>query len=195
MTLDTAGADTASQAGLSPLDPVTLVIRRRVTPGHEAEYEVLISEMISRLTRWPGHRGTGVIRPASPQGEYHIVVRFDDARQAADWETSAERAEWLTRLAPHLVGEATFEQQPGLEFWFTPPGSPVLRQPRRWKMMLVTLLALYPTSLLINVLVGPALAHLPLALRAFLQAMLVVPIMTYLVMPFATRAFRAWLKP
>jgi len=195
MTLGTAGTDHASQAGTPSLDPVTLVIRRRVRPGHEAEYEALISEMTTRLARWPGHRGTGVIRPASPQGEYHMVVRFDDARQAADWETSAERTEWLTRLAPHLVGEATFEQQPGLEFWFTPPGSPVLRQPRRWKMLVVTLLALYPTSLLINVLLGPSLAHLPLALRAFLQALLVVSIMTYLVMPFATRAFRAWLKP
>ena len=103
-------------------------------------------------------------------------------------------AAWIADITPILDGESTLEQQPGLEFWFTPPGSPSLAQPRRWKMMVVTLLALYPTSLLIGVLVGPSLAHLPLALRAFLQALLVVPAMTYLIMPLATRAFRVWLK-
>ena len=148
----------------------------------------------ARWQGWPGHLGTGVVRPVPGQREYTLVVRFADAANAASWEASVQRAAWIAQITPVLDGESTLEQQPGLEFWFTPPGSPSLAQPRRWKMMVVTLLALYPTSLLISVLVGPSLAHLPLALRAFLQALLVVSAMTYLVMPQATRAFRGWLK-
>ena len=175
-------------------DPVSLVVRRQVLPGHEAAFEELIGELIRLLSAWPGHRGTGVIRPPPGQAEYLMVVRFDDVGHAAAWQASAQRQAWLDRLTPHLQGETSIEQQPGLEFWFTPPGSPVLAQPRRWKMLVVTLLALYPTSLLITLLVGPALAQLPLWVRAFLQAALVVSLMTYLIMPVATRAFRRWLK-
>ena len=176
-------------------DPVTLVVRRRIRPAQEAAFESLVSGVSETLLRWPGHLGTGVVRPAPGQHEYTMVVRFADVANAASWEDSPERAEWLRRIAPLVDGESTLEQQPGLEFWFTPPGSPVLAQPRRWKMLVVTLLALYPTSLLLTVLIGPALAHLPLALRALLQAVLVVSLMTYLIMPVATRGFRRWLRP
>ena len=180
--------------GSQPRDPVTLVVRRRVRPGQEAAFETLVSSVSSMLAGWPGHLGTGVVRPVPGQREYTLVVRFADAANAASWEESVQRADWIAQITPILDGESTLEQQPGLEFWFTPPGSPSLAQPRRWKMMTVTLLALYPTSLLISVLVGPSLAHLPLALRSFLQALLVVSAMTYLIMPQATRAFRGWLK-
>ncbi|WP_424951771.1 antibiotic biosynthesis monooxygenase [Deinococcus sp.] len=182
-------------SGPSTRDPVTLVVRRRVLPGQEAAFETLVGGIQSTLARWPGHLGTGVVRPVPGQHEYTMVVRFGDAANAASWEDSPERAKWIARVAPLLGGEAEMEQQPGLEFWFTPPGSPSLAQPRRWKMMVVTLLALYPTSLLIALLVGPALAHLPLPLRSFLQVLLIVPLMTYAVMPVATRGFRRWLRP
>jgi uncharacterized protein len=179
----------------APQDPVTLVVRRRVRPGQEAAFESLVSGVTQTLAGWPGHLGTGVVRPVPGQREYTLVVRFADAANAASWEESSERAAWIAEITPILDGESSLEQQPGLEFWFTPPGSPTLSQPRRWKMLLVTLLALYPTSLLITVLIGPALAQLPLALRALVQAALVVSLMTYLIMPVATRAFRRWLRP
>jgi uncharacterized protein len=178
----------------APRDPVTLVVRRRVREGQQAAFETLVGSVTEVLARWPGHLGTGVIRPAPGQREYTLVVRFDHATHAAAWEDSPERAAWLQAVTPLLDGEALLEQQPGLEFWFTPPGSPLLRQPRRWKMAVVTVLALYPTTLSIGVLVGPALAELPLWLRALVQAALVVPLMTYAVMPGATRAFQKWLK-
>lgn len=187
---------TLPPGGTHPIgDPVSLVVRRQVRPGHEAAFEDLIGELVRLLSTWPGHRGTGVIRPPAGLYEYLMVVRFDDVGHAAAWQASPQRQEWLDRLAPHLDGETSIEHQPGLEFWFTPPGSPVLAQPRRWKMTAVTVLALYPTSLAITLLVGPSLAHLPLPLRSLLQSLLVVPLMTYAVMPWATRTFRRWLKP
>ena len=77
-------------------------------------------------------------------------------RPGLEWEASPQRAAWIAQVSPLLDGEGRLEQQPGLEFWFTPPGSPSLARPRRWKMMAVTLLALYPTSLIVGVLVWSA---------------------------------------
>ena len=82
---------------------------------------------------------------------------------------------------------------PGLEFWFTPPQAPMLRQPPRWKMVLLTLLGLYPISLLLNLGIVPLLGGLPLWLRVLLTSSVIVTTMTYLVMPGITRGFTGWL--
>ena len=60
-------------------DPVTLVVRRRVRPGQEPAFETLVSGVSSTLAGWPGHLGTGVVRPVPGQREYTLVVRFADA--------------------------------------------------------------------------------------------------------------------
>ena len=122
------------------------------------------------------------------------MPRFDSAEAAATWETSPVRAEWLDLVEPFSDGQPLIERQPGLEFWFTPPGSPVLRQPPRWKMTLLTLLTLYPVSLTFAALVGPSLLAWPLALRTLLSAATVVLLMTYLAMPAVTRLFAGWLR-
>ncbi|GGK30317.1 antibiotic biosynthesis monooxygenase [Deinococcus malanensis] len=175
-------------------DPVSLVVRRRVRPGHEAEYESLLTEGAALLSRVPGHRGTGIIRPVSGDREYTLVTRFDSLRAAADWELSPKRAEWLSKVEPLIDGQVSFEKQPGLEFWFTPPAAPTLRQPPRWKMALVTLAALYPVSVGSGLLLAPAVGHWPPLLRALPQMVMVVVVMTYLVMPTVTRWAAPWLK-
>lgn len=176
-----------------PTDPISLVVRRRIRPGREAEFEALLAEAIGLLARLPGHRGTGVIRPAPGEREYTLLSRFDTFTSAAAWELSPERSEWLARVAPLVDGQVSFEKQPGLEFWFTPPASPTLRQPPRWKMTLLTLAALYPVSVTLALLLAPVVGHWPLLWRSLAQMCLVVPTMTYLVMPLATRLAAGWL--
>ncbi|AWN24464.1 antibiotic biosynthesis monooxygenase [Deinococcus irradiatisoli] len=173
---------------------MTVVVRRRPLPGREAEFEASLRDLVARLESAPGHRGTGIVRPAAGQREYTLVARFDSAEQAAEWEASGVRAEWLDLVEPFSDGQPLIERQPGLEFWFTPPGSPALRQPPRWKMAVLTVLALYPVSLTFGLLLTPHLLTWPLALRTLLSAVLVVSVMTYLVMPFITRVFAGWLR-
>ncbi|MFC4427774.1 antibiotic biosynthesis monooxygenase [Deinococcus navajonensis] len=175
-------------------DPVSLVVRRRVRPGFEERYEALLTEGVALLGQVPGHRGTGIIRPAPGEREYTLVSRFDSLRSAADWELSPVRAEWLSRVEPLIDEEVSFEKQPGLEFWFTPPAAPTLRQPPRWKMALLTLAALYPVSVGSGLLLAPVVGHWPLLLRALPQMVLVVGTMTYLVMPTVTRWAASWLR-
>lgn len=175
-------------------DPVSLVIRRRIRPGKEAEYEALLAEGIAMLARMPGHRGTGIVRPAAGDREYTLMARFDDVDSAAAWEQSPERLSWLRRMDAVVDEHVSFERQPGLDFWFTPPAAPTLRQPPRWKMALLTLGVLYPVSLGLNWLLGPHLGHWPLPPRVLVQSLLVVVLMTYLFMPLATRAAAGWLS-
>ena len=184
--------------GHQPSDPVSLVVRRRIRPGQEAAYEALLAEANALLARLPGHRGTGVIRPAPGEQEYTLLARFDTLTSAAAWELSPERAAWLERIAPLVDEHVSFEKQPGLDFWFTPPAAANLRQPPRWKMALLTLAALYPVSVSTSWLFGealkPWLGHLVMPIRAIPQMIVVVLLMTYLVMPAVTRWATPWLR-
>ncbi len=178
-----------------PTDPVTLVVRRRIRSGQEGAYEAALTRLSELLARVPGFRGTGILRPSGGSREYTVVARFDSLTSAAAWELSPERTAWLDTIADLVDDQLSFERQPGLDFWFTPPAAPTLRQPPRWKMAVLTLLVLYPVSVGITLLLSPLTGGWPLGVRALAQMLLVVPAMTYLFMPVATRAAGRWLTP
>ena len=175
-------------------DPTNLIIRRRIRPGREQEYEQRVQELLEVVRRHPGHRGTGVLRPAAGHREYTLVSRFDTFSAAAEWELSPDRAAWLLEIEPLVDEQVSFEKQPGLEFWFTPPATERLRQPARWKMLILTLVALYPISVSIALLLAPLTPGWPFLLRSLLQMFFVVSLMTYFVMPLVTRLATDWLK-
>ncbi|MBB6099116.1 hypothetical protein HNR42_002552 [Deinobacterium chartae] len=187
-----------SQASSTPpLDgPVTLAVSRCIQPGREAEFEAWIAGINQAVRSFEGHHGIGVIRPA-PDGprEYVLVFRFDSSAALQRWQTSPERLYWLERLEGLLAGEPRETVSPGLEFWFTPPGAAQLRTPPRWKMVLLTVLGLFPLSALLNLWLLPALlGELPDLLRILVASVVVVSLMTYAVMPTLTRLFARWLE-
>ena len=83
----------------------------------------------------------------------------------------------------------------GLETWFTLEGLGVVPPPPRWKMAATTWLAIYPAITLLLLLVQDLLAPFPVPLRTLLLTGLLVPLMTYLLMPAVTRMLRGWLYP
>lgn len=193
----TQGADVPSPAAASlsaDPDPVSLVIRRRVRPGKEARFEELVGELTALLAQAPGHRGTGVMRPGSAGHHYTLLARFDSAANAQAWEESPQRAAWLVELEGVVEEQLPLEKQPGLEFWFTPPEAPILRQPPRWKMAVVTFLVLFPVAQLVAFLLHPHFGSWPPLLRAALQSAAVVTVMTYIFMPLGTRLAAPWLR-
>jgi antibiotic biosynthesis monooxygenase (ABM) superfamily enzyme len=96
-----------------------------------------------------------------------------------------------------LEADRGLQQLTGLETWFKLPGSnvPTMTPPPRWKMWLVSLVAVYPLVLAFQVLVVPRMARLPLPLRALVFPLVLLTLMTFVVMPMVTRALRRWLGP
>jgi hypothetical protein len=62
-------------------------------------------------------------------------------------------------------------------------------------MAVVTFAAIYPLALLANVVLAPRTAAWPLLLRPIAFAGVLVPLMTWIVMPRLTRLLRRWLYP
>ena len=177
-------------------DPLTVVVSRRVKKGQETEFERLSSQMTERAASFPGYLGATMFRPSSPEDpEYRIVFKFQDRDSLRKWEESEERTELLEQIEALLVQPSERETTSGIVTWFTLPGQNPVQPPPKWKMTIVSWLALYPAVTVVFALFGDWLAQIPLLIRTMLVTMVVMGLMSYVLMPRMTRWFSFWLFP
>lgn len=177
--------------------PVTVCVSRRVKPGCEAAFEEVILGITKAAMAFEGHLGANIFRPSNPVNpEYRIIFKFDHMSNLRRWEKSQVRREWLARTEGLTLGEPATQILTGLETWFTLPAQPVVVPPPRYKMVLVTWLAIFPLITGLLALLGPVfLNQLPLVLRTLILTAVLIPLMTYVIMPRMTRLFAQWLYP
>jgi antibiotic biosynthesis monooxygenase (ABM) superfamily enzyme len=174
--------------------PITVNIVRTVRPGSEQDFEAVLRSFIPKALTFPGHLGVHVVKPAARTSRnYHVVIKFTTAEQWQSFRSWAEYEQFRTTIEPLLEREPCVEEMTGLESWLTLPHAPALRPLPRWKMALVTLLGVYPTSLIITVLVRPRVAYWPLWLQSLAFAVCMVGMLTWVVMPLLTRLLAPWL--
>ena len=173
-----------------------MLYSRRVKPGREADFESWARGIVAAARQFPGHLGASVLDTPGSR-EYHILFSFADRKSLRAWLDSAERRYWLARVEELLETDRGLQQLTGLETWFKLPGSnvPTMKPPPRWKMWLVSLVAVYPLVLAFQASVVPRMARLPLPLRALLFPLVLLTLMTFVVMPMVTRLLRRWLGP
>jgi len=174
---------------------VVSVIRHEVKPGHDAEYEAWVAEVLPIAESCPGHHGVAIIRPPAGSRVYTIVLHFDTLEHLRGWLESDIRHTLLDKVQPYLThAPGEVEIRPGLEFWLSPPGQ---KHARPYKQFLLILSALYPLSLAVAWIAQPLFAAVPaLALspvRGFIIAATIVAVMTWIIMPRYTRMVAAWL--
>jgi hypothetical protein len=179
-----------------PASAVTVLVSRRVKPGHEAAFEQASEAMTAAARPFPGYLGGQLVRP-DPEGDdeesniYHTVFAFDTPEHLQTWQTSPERTARLAAIAPHTLGSTKLREVSGLGHWFTPPAGIALQPPPRWKVAVVTWLGICPTVYILFLTVAPLLTGWPLLPRVMVITMLVVLLMTWVVAPRLT----TWLKP
>lgn len=174
--------------------PVTVIVSRRVKPEAVSAFETLSDEMSRRASQFDGYMGATLFRPVSPDDpEYRMIFKFTDEASLAEWERSEERAEMLEKLEGLLISPTEREKVSGLVTWFSLPSQNPVKPPPRYKMTIVSWLALYPAATLIFWLFGPWLAHLPLLLRTLVVTAVLMILMSYVLMPFMTKRFAFWL--
>ncbi|MEU6975548.1 antibiotic biosynthesis monooxygenase [Streptomyces sp. NPDC046371] len=171
---------------------VTLLIARRVEPGHEAAFEQWAKGILDSAAAFPGHLGYGLFRSSGGDAPWFLVHRFRDAEACRVWQESPERAAWFAHCEGHHHTEIARRKLTGMETWFAEPGS-TRPAPPRWKMAISATLAIYPVSLLGGYFLVPRLTGLPLAVSTVLTACVFNVLMTYVTMPTVSRLLRGWL--
>lgn len=177
-------------------EPVTVIISRRVNKQNTAAFEALSTEMTLRAQQFAGHISTAMFKPSSPEDpEYRIIFRFEDREKLRVWEESAERKEIIEQIEALLISPSEREVVDGLVMWFEMPSKNPLTPPPKYKMTIVSWLALFPTVTAIFVLFGEFIQHWPLLARTAFVTVIVMYLMSYVIMPFMTKRFAFWLFP
>jgi hypothetical protein len=73
-----------------------------------------------------------------------------------------------------------------------PPGA---GQPPRYKQAILTWLGVYPALTVTLAVLGPTMEGWPLPLRTLLVTLIMVPALTWMILPFLRRVLRGWLSP
>jgi antibiotic biosynthesis monooxygenase (ABM) superfamily enzyme len=114
-------------------------------------------------------------------GDYFIPLRFASQEHLEHWRRAPEVVA-LCRQVDSISSAADRHQvKTGLETWFAAPSRSVApAAPPRWKMALVTWLALFPQVAILSLLIPSAL---PMVIRVALLMAAPVAMLTWLVMP------------
>lgn len=172
--------------------PLTAIVHRQVKAGSEPKFEELMREFVVFVMRQPGHLGINVVRPTQGSRDYTVLDHFATSEDRVRFTSLPEYKVWMERLREVSEDDPAIEETLGLAFWFGDPNHPARRPPKP-KMALVTLLGVYPLSMLLPKLVEPFASAWPPPLRSLLIAALIVIGLTWAVMPALTKLFRRWL--
>jgi antibiotic biosynthesis monooxygenase (ABM) superfamily enzyme len=171
---------------------VTVVISRRVLPGHDRDYTAWVHRLVDSAIEAPGNTGATMLTPGpNKAGLYHVVLRFADYDSMHSWEDSYERQ----KLSHEADAFSTRIRQEGtgLETWFTLPEHPEFTPPPPWKIFLITSMAAYVLTLII-IPIEQHFLKWPFPLLNIVTSIVMVGILTWAVMPVLSRyVFRKWL--
>lgn len=130
--------------------------------------------------------------PGSGSDEFGILRTFASARERDAFYASPLFHDWLKEVEPLVHDDWTSRQLHGMEAWFNSPQNATAR----WKMALLTWLAVWPATVLVRAILQPLLgATLPAVLFAGVGAAGVVGLLTWVVMPLYVKAAHGWLQP
>ena len=172
---------------------VTVVISRRVFPGHERDYDEWVRKLVTAATEAPGNTGATLLIPEpGKQGLYHVVLRFADRESVHTWEDSYIRQKLSHEADAFSVRSR--QEATGLETWFYLPEHPELAPPPQWKMFIITTIGVYAMSVLFVKVEELLKLNWNFYLLNILTSALVVGSLTWAMMPWFSRyVFRKWL--
>lgn len=171
--------------------PLTVVVTWRIRHGCEREFEAWRREIAAAALKFPGHMGIDVIIPSGGGTEYVVIFRFDTYAHLRAWQESDIRRELLKKAEPFRERAPAYRLESGLEYWFAQSDAP--KSPPRWKMAIVTVLGVWPVSLVVSWALNPFIGNSPPSLQALFMAVGIVILLTWAVMPVLVRILRPWL--
>jgi uncharacterized protein len=165
-----------------------------VKEGCEPQFEQEIHNHMDEFRASPGNLGVSIFRPGKQHnGVYRIVYKFTSPADLDRWHASPAYQAWLTAEERLTIAPPRTEVLTGLETWFTLPGQHVVRPPTKARMAIVTWIAVLPVSIIISLITDPFLASQPFLVQKVVFVTLLVILLTWVVMPVATRVFARWI--
>jgi antibiotic biosynthesis monooxygenase (ABM) superfamily enzyme len=175
---------------------VTVVVSRRIKKTKEILFEKLSDDLTLCATKFEGYIGAVMLRPSSMDDpEYRVIYKFKSQTYLDEWINSDIRTKLLDEIEPLLEESSQITQTSGILTWLTLPGATKVMHPKKYKITMVSWLALYPLITIIFFLFGDILKDIPLIFRTLLVTAVAMIVMSYVLMPRFTKWFSFWLFP
>ena len=170
---------------------VHVAITRKIKPGCERAFEESLRHFFRDSLEYQGVVGVHLLSPlpGSDVREYGILRTFASDRERDAFYRSELFDKWQTHVAQLTEGDRSVRELHGLEAWFRTAAPPA-----RWKMALLTWLGVWPTSLVVGILLGARLSNLPVFVSSGVVAAVIVVCLTWIVMPLLVRLFHFCLR-
>jgi uncharacterized protein len=172
-----------------------VAITRHVKPGSETGFEAAVRGVILAASTFPGYVGSEVLYPTTKRGAWQLILRFDTLAHLQEWEESPICQGWIARADALTIGDPKVLRVNGLEAWFALPEVPNMLPPPKWKTAIVSAIGIYPMISLMPILLKPITNGLPAWLATLVSIAIMMPLMTWVIMPQITRLFKLWLYP
>ena len=180
----------------SPDTPITVVRIHYVKEGCEPQFEAELKKHMDEFTAIPANLGISIFRPGlHHDGVYRVVYKFASRTELDRWHASPTYLAWMKIETALTIAPPRTEVLTGLETWFTLPGQNILKPPTKARQAAVTWIAALPVSIIISLITGPFLDSQPFLVQKVVFVTLLVVLLTWIVMPFASRLFARWLFP
>ena len=176
-------------------ETVTVVVTRKVKRGRESAYEDWLGRLLEDSKSMKGYLGATIQKPAPGSTEYTSIFRFDTVDNLRKFEESELHAKYLREVVDYVEADAIWKKFTGLDFWFSPPKGAVIPQPSRFRISLVTIAIVFGLVLSIGQMIAMIATEVPVYIRLFVTISIVIPLMTYVIMPRVTRLLAKWIYP
>lgn len=176
-------------------ETIHIAILRRVRKTHVEAFERALADFASRSLSVPGSRGVHFIYPppCSDALDYGILRSFASEKDRDAFYETLLYKEWIAQIEPMVEGPPKYRRLSGLEAWFRDPSGSV---PPRWKMALLTWIAVWPVSMIVPAILLPLLgASVPRVLASGVIAGGIVVTLTWGAMPLLVKLAHPWLHP
>lgn len=183
------------------------VVTADVIAGREADYRLARNHLNELAAQAPGFVSVDTFSPAGSRNEWTTILTFESESALAAWRATADHDRGVTEI--HRCATDSARMIPsGFAQWFSVNKGNIAETPM-WKQALVVTAVLYAMVSILDMTLGDALGQgwsvdgrftasgldLPMPVVVFIGNAVGTVLLTWVLMPWVTRAMRWWLDP
>jgi len=172
---------------------ITTVVRHFIKADKRGAFENWTKDISAKAKQFEGFEGLQLIPPPSGSKEYITLFKFSSVPALQKWMDSDERKNEVSKLNSLSEKEMVLGQIEGVDFWFDAPGKKTDGAPPKWKMSLLTWLAVFPGVVILGKLYHALFPDFSSILLTLFTTMTLVPLLTWVLMPNIVKLFKGWL--
>lgn len=173
---------------------ITTIVRHFIKADKTQAFENWSKEVAAIIAKqFEGFEGLQLVHPPKGHTDYLVLFKFSSFQTLEKWMNSNERANEVKKLDELSKREMILGEVNGIDFWFKSPGATKASTPPKWKMALLTWVAVFPGVVILSKIYHLIFPMFPALLIVFLVTISLVPLLTWVLMPNIVKMAKRWL--